>query len=172
MKLSSRLLQIYQELKPGLPVSDLCCDHGYLGMHAYESEQFPEIIFVDQVPFAMNLLEKNFHQYVKNEENKTTVKFITSDAGKVQMPLTGNVVIAGVGGLNMMQMLEGLHQSHHLKPSRLILSPHRNQELYQKPELFGLPFSHSKTIEEAGKSYPVFVFSIESGSVLTNTIPI
>jgi tRNA (adenine22-N1)-methyltransferase len=158
MKLSSRLLQIYQELQPGMPVSDLCCDHGYLGLHAYESEQFPEIIFVDQVPFAMDLLEKNFDQYVKNDENATQVKFITSDAGKVQTILTGNVVIAGVGGMNMMQMLEGLHQNQKLKPNRLILSPHRNQELYEKPELFGLKFSHVKTIEEAGKSYPIFVF--------------
>ena len=159
MKLSPRLLTLYEELSPGLPVADLCCDHGHLGMHAYLSNRFPEILFVDQVPFAMNLLEKNFDEYVKSEDNPTLVSFITSDAGKIKTLLTGNVVIAGVGGVNMMKMLESLFQGEKLKPSRLILSPHKNQELFQKPELFGLPHSHTKSIVEAGIKYSIFIFS-------------
>lgn len=162
MKLSERLLKLYDQLVPGLPVADLCCDHGYLGMHAYKSGQFPEITFVDQVPFAMNLLEKNFKKYVLSDENKTKAVFITSDAGKVQTKLTGNVVIAGVGGLNMMQMLEGLHRNDNLKPDRLILSPHRNPELYQKPELFGLNLSHTTSVMESGYERMIFVFEVKN----------
>jgi tRNA (adenine22-N1)-methyltransferase len=158
MKLSPRLRALYQELKPDLPVADLCCDHGYLGFEAYHSKQFPEIIFVDQVSFAMKLLEKNFQEFVHDEENQTRVQFITADAGKVQSPLTGNIVIAGVGGINMMKILESLHQCGNLQPTRLILSPHKNPELYEKSKLFGLSHSHTSSVMESGYERKIFVF--------------
>lgn len=149
---------LYNELIPHFPVVDLCCDHGYLGLHAYVTGQFTEIIFADQAPLAMSLLEQNFNQYVKDEDNPTQVKFITGDAGKISHLLTGNVVIAGVGGKNMMQMLNHLHQNQSLKPHRLILSPHRNPELFDQPELFGLKRSHTNSVVESGYERIVFVF--------------
>ena len=138
---------------------DLCCDHGHLGLHAYLSQQFPEIHFVDQVPETMINLEKKFHQYFKDESNPTRVSFITSDAGKVQTPLTGNVIIAGVGGKNMMLMLENLYQKQNFRPQRLILSPHKRVEFFQKPELFGLTLSHTTSVLEKGINRPIFVFN-------------
>ena len=158
MKLSPRLLMLYHELVPRFSVVDLCCDHGYLGMHAYLSGRFPEIIFVDQAPLAMTLLEQNFNQYVKDEDNPTQVSFMTADAGKISNLLSGNVVIAGVGGKNMMQMLESLHQNQKLKPHRLILSPHRNPELFDQSELFGLKLTHTNSVVESGYERIVFVF--------------
>jgi len=159
MKLSRRLQAIYDELKPGVPVADICCDHGYLGAHAYLSKKFPEIIFIDQVKETMIQLETKFEQFVRDDEIETSVNFITADARKVRVPFSGNVVLAGVGGKNMMEMLEGLFQSPDFKPARLILSPHRNPELYEKSQLFGLPFSHSNQVTEADVTSPIFVFS-------------
>ena len=158
MKFSPRLQLLFNEFTPGVPVVDLCCDHGYLGLHAYLTELFPEILFVDQVPFSMMNLEKNFHQYFKKNENPTLVNFITSDAGKVQTILTGNVVIAGVGGNNMMKILEGLHQNKRLKPKKLILSPHKHPEKFEKPELFGLSLSHTLKFVESRIERTVFIF--------------
>ncbi len=160
MKLSPRLRALYNELIPGLAVADLCCDHGYLGVEAYVSGKFPEIIFIDQAPLAMKILEEKFNQYVYQSENPTRVKFITKDAAKTEDLLTGNVVIAGVGGMNMMQMLESLHQNNKLKPDHLILSPHRDEKLFEKPELFGLRHSHTNTVMESGYDRPIFVFKL------------
>lgn len=139
-------------------MADLCCDHGYLGLWAYETENFPEIHFVDVSSFAMELLEKNFHQYVKKDSNQTQVYFYTADAGRMETPLTGNVVIAGVGGYLMMRMLESLHERGMLRAERLILSPHRHEEQYEKPELFGYQHSHTVHILETGYQRPIFVF--------------
>jgi len=158
MRFSPRLRAIYDELLPGLPVADLCCDHGYLGLNAYLSQHFPEIHFVDQVPQTMMVLENNFNQYFKNTLNLTQVNFTTSDAGKIQSILTGNVVIAGVGGKNMMRILDYLNQFQILRPKRLILSPHRHQELFEQSELFGLSHSHTRSVIEAGITRPIFVF--------------
>ena len=159
MKLSHRLQAIFKELAPGVPVVDIGCDHGHLGAHAYLSEKFPEVVFIDQVEETMAQLEIKFHRYVKKEVIQTRVNFITSDAKKVQAPLSGNVVIAGVGGKNMMSMLEGLFQSPDFKPTRLVLSPHRDPELFEKAELFGMQYSHTTTVVEAGRARPIFVFS-------------
>jgi len=160
MKLSPRLQAIFDELTPGVPVVDVCCDHGYLGAQAYLSEQFPEVIFIDQVKETMLQLEAKFHQHVKNDEIQTRVSFITADARKVKTPLSGNIVIAGVGGKNMMEMLGGLFHSPDFKPTRLILSPHRNPELYETPELFGLKQLRSTSITEGSVTSPIFVFSV------------
>jgi tRNA A22 N-methylase len=160
MKLSPRLHAIFKELTPGQPVADICCDHGHLGAHAYLSGQFPEIIFVDQVVESMKQLESKFNQYCRNSENPTRVEFITVDAKKLRSSLTGNVVIAGVGGLNMMEMLEGLFTSPSFKPRKLVLSPHRNDELYERAELFGLKHSHTSTVIEDGRTRSIFVFSV------------
>jgi len=126
------------------------------------SQRFPEITFIDQVQEAMSLLESKFNEYFKGEpgaENSVKVQFITADARVVNTPMSGNVVIAGVGGKNMMEMLEGLHQSPEFKPTRLILSPHRNPEIFEKPEMLGLKHSHTKTVIESGRTISIFVFS-------------
>jgi tRNA A22 N-methylase len=158
MKLSARLQALYNELIPGMPVVDLCCDHGHLGLYAYESEQFPEIVFVDQAALAMRILAENFQKYVKDEENLTHVTFITADVGKLQISLKGNVVAAGVGGINLMIMLKSLHESGRLECDVLIVSPHRNNELYEHAELFGLKHSHTHKITETGRERSIFVF--------------
>lgn len=44
--LSNRLKLIFDQLLPGHAVWDICCDHGYLGSHAYRQSQ--DIISVNE----------------------------------------------------------------------------------------------------------------------------
>lgn len=159
MRLSERLFALYSELTPGLAVVDICCDHGLLGLFAYDSKLFPEIVFIDQVPLIMQSLEKKFLSSFKNPDNPTKVTFITADGGKVKTALKGNIVVAGVGGLNMMEILLGLYESGNLQGEKLILSPHRNPELFMKDSLFGYTYSHTTEVEESGRMRPIFVFT-------------
>lgn len=158
MKLSPRLFALYSELTPGLAVIDICCDHGLLGLFAYDSKLFPEILFIDQVPSIMTSLENKFLKHFKNDANETQVRFMTADGGKMREDLKGNIVVAGIGGINMMEILLGLFESGHLKGQKLILAPHRNYELFQKEELFGFKYTHTTEVEEAGRLRPIFVF--------------
>lgn len=158
MKLSPRLFALYSELTPGLPVVDICCDHGLLGLFAYDSQLFPEILFIDQVPIIMKSLEQKFQKSFLNDANSTKVRFITADGGKVKEPLKGNIVVAGIGGINMMEILHGLHDSGNLQGEKLILAPHRNPELFMKENLFDYQYAHTTEVEESGRVRPIFIF--------------
>lgn len=121
--LSLRLQQIYKQLLPGEAVWDLCCDHGYLGSHAYQSRLFPEVNFVDQVPEIIVRLEERFHREIAQTANPTTSRFITSPGEELTLELTGNVVISGVGSYTIFQILKSLKAKNLLKAKRLILCP-------------------------------------------------
>ncbi len=159
MKFSRRLRAIYQELTPGLPVVDVCCDHGHLGLQAFLSNHFPEVVFIDQVEHSMIELEAKFNRYFTSHESQIKVRFITSDAAKVKEPLSGNVVIAGIGGNTMMKILEGLFQSADFKPNKLILCPNKQRENFEKSELFGLQHLQTSTVVELRIERSIFVFS-------------
>lgn len=158
MKLSPRLLALYSELTPNFPVVDICCDHGLLGLFAYESQNFPEIHFIDQVPLIMENLQNRFSKNFLNSENPTKVAFTTADGGKVRTPLKGTIVIAGIGGMNMMEILLGLAQSGNLQAEKLVLAPHRNYQLFHQETLFDYIYAHTTEVEESGRMRPIFVF--------------
>jgi tRNA (adenine22-N1)-methyltransferase len=118
-----RLQLIFEQLLPGLPVWDFCCDHGYLGEAAVGSRLFPEVHFVDQVPSIIERLEKRLlTKYIlKNYKIKL------SAAENLQEPVFGNVIIAGVGGHTILEILQSLQQKNLLQMQRLILGPHRDE---------------------------------------------
>ncbi len=163
MKLSHRLKTIYDQAIPQAPLWDLCCDHGLLGLYAYEAQNFPEINFVDQVPTIMQHLESIFKSKFLNALNPSATNFITEDAGELKTPLTGTVVIAGVGGLNMREMLINLQKKQLLTASRLVLAPHRDEALYQNPDF--LPdyiLKEELSVLENGKLRLIFVFDLKN----------
>lgn len=126
--LSQRLQLVYDQLLPNQDVWDFCCDHGYLGAAAYESQQFKNIYFVDPVASIMTKLEKQFSQYVYKEDSTSTAHFILKNGQDVNINVSGNVSIIGVGGLLIYEILEALALKNYLKAQRIILGPHRDEE--------------------------------------------
>ena len=164
MKFSSRLRTLYESCVPGQPLVDLCCDHGYLGIHAFASKQFPEIVFVDQAKHGMELLRQKFEQHADLAAHPTKIQLITSDAGELNITLKGTVVIAGVGGVNMMHILSRLEHRGLLQAETLVLAPHRHRELYDVEFLFKFKRISVKEVIEKSIVRPIFVFKrLENG---------
>lgn len=126
-KLSLRLQTIYDHLLPGKPVWDFCCDHGYLGLYAYRMGAFPEVHFVDQVPEIIERLEGRFKaKHLQPESFPSRAFFHVSAAEHLSVPLTGTVVMAGVGSHTILDVLS---TQDFRNVERLILGPQKDEEL-------------------------------------------
>lgn len=111
-KLSPRLHAIFsliQQVGPVDYVWDGCCDHGYLGMHILDSKLSGHLFFVDQLehiiaPLAAKLSHLGLQGY----------SLLTMDCGQLSLMQPGSrlVVIAGVGGRALVDMLRSLKQRH------------------------------------------------------------
>ncbi|MCM2352404.1 MAG: class I SAM-dependent methyltransferase [Pseudobdellovibrio sp.] len=144
--LSPRLQQIYKQLIPGEAVWDFCCDHGYLGSHAYQSKLFPEVNFVDQVPEIMARLEERFQREIAQDTNPTTSRFIASAGENLTSELTGNIVISGVGSYTIFKILKSLQEKNLLKARRLILCP--QNDVVKMDEIKKLPGFYYRQAQE------------------------
>lgn len=118
---------IFDHLIPGEPVWDFCCDHGYMGLNAYESGLFPEVHFVDQVEHIIEKLRARFLAEYHRENSGTQAHFHSVPGEEIAMPLRGSLVVAGVGAFTIFCILESLHRRRLLQARRLILCPQRDE---------------------------------------------
>lgn len=128
LKLSRRMQFIFDHLLPDQPVWDLCCDHGYMGLNAYESGRFPVVHFVDQVPEIINKLENRFDAEYFNPESAWQARFWSCSAESLS-ELNGTVIIAGVGAHVILRILKGIAAKKGLITARFILGPQRDEAL-------------------------------------------
>lgn len=111
---------------PGLPFWDICCDHGHAGIGAAKTGNFSEIHLVDQLPHVMKNLEEQV--YKLSPDYRMVPYFFYATSGQaIDREVTGNCLIAGVGGLTMKLILKGLQDEEKLKAKRLILCPHTDE---------------------------------------------
>lgn len=126
------MLLICDYLLPGEPVWDFCCDHGYMGLRAYHSGDFPEIHFVDQVPHIIEQLENRFRHRHQRDGLTAQVSFWPESGENLRVPLKGTAIIAGVGAHTILQILRGLiEREQGLQASRLVLGPHNDEEFLE-----------------------------------------
>ena len=163
MKLSNRLQFIYENLVPGLSVWDFCCDHGYLGVEALKSGQFPKVHFVDQVPHIVESVEAVVAE--KFPEFRSRANFFAGKGEEIADVVSGNVVIAGVGAFAIFKILRALLERELLQAERLILCPQRDEEKFVKMleelgENFTARFSFTGAtlLEERSRSRVVYIF--------------
>jgi len=126
--LSGRLQFIYENLLPEKAVWDFCCDHGYLGIEALRSKKFSEVHFVDQVPHIVQAVEDLVSK--KFPEVCEQAHFRISKGEDLEIPVTGTVVIAGVGAFAIFKILESLWAKGLLQAERLILCPQRDEKKF------------------------------------------
>lgn len=114
MKLSRRLKTIDKMITSPYPhIWDCCCDHGLLGMTLLARNAAPNIHFVDIVSELMRQLNSKLTQFFPHSPSAWASHCI--DVKKLplaQYPLTGSekhlVIIAGVGGDLMTELIEGI----------------------------------------------------------------
>lgn len=154
---------IYDHLIPGAPVWDFCCDHGYMGLNAYESGAFPEVYFVDQIKHIIAQLEERFQREYFRAESSSRAYFLPQPGEDVEADIRGTVVIAGVGAHTIFKIISSLHKKGALRAHKLILVPQRDEEklvelMNEKlcPEY--KPCNEHYRIVERGRSRKVLIF--------------
>lgn len=141
-RLGERLNHIFQwvDSSPTYDdIWDLCCDHGRLGLHLHERHSSSCVYLVDKVASIMDTLAVNYAEF-----NDGRLYFKAMDVCELNITVEKRtlVIIAGVGGQNIMVMLESiLAQLHIGERLEFMLSP--NSHLFElrrflKEKSFGL----------------------------------
>jgi tRNA (adenine22-N1)-methyltransferase len=160
--LSERLQALFDQLVVDEPVWDFCCDHGLLGVAAYQSQKFPSVYFVDPVPEIIAALRIRFEQEFNSNQNPTVVEFLIQKGNDVERPVCGNVVIAGVGAKTIIGILAELRKRNLLEARRLIICPQNSVNLIEewiRDALDGLFYlGAKKVVFERGRARTIFTF--------------
>jgi tRNA (adenine22-N1)-methyltransferase len=161
-QLSARLRFLFDSLLPGKPVWDLCCDHGLLGISAYQSQAFSEVVFVDQVEHIIKRLFHRFHQDHRSSDNPTLAEFKIADARFLEGPLLGNLVLAGVGATNSLEILLSLLARGALRAERLLLCPQNHSEMFaaemQTQFFHRFALSQRQDVQERARTRTIFIY--------------
>lgn len=106
-KLSPRLQALLQAIPPGFAcLWDLCCDHGQLGSAVLSQKLCRQVIFVDQLPGAMQQLALE----LAAQFNPDQYQVICQDACQLTQTSTEPelMVLAGVGDITSLAILDAL----------------------------------------------------------------
>ncbi|TEW55923.1 SAM-dependent methyltransferase [Psychromonas sp. RZ22] len=124
MKLNKRLLNLSEMVtSPYHLVWDCCCDHGLLGFKILADGLVKQVNFVDLVPAIIDKLDKKLSMYAYHLPNDVSWNTFCQDVASLQLmedkhqsqlsPIPKQlVIISGVGGELMIDMLEGLMQRY------------------------------------------------------------
>jgi tRNA (adenine22-N1)-methyltransferase len=124
MALSQRLQALLDRCLPEQPLWDLCCDHGYLGLEALRTQRFATVIFNDAVEHVLADLRLRIPATTTTQD----WRIICKPAEDIAESLTGNVVLAGIGGEKIYKILLAHSARGTLNAQRLILCPEKDAE--------------------------------------------
>jgi len=164
MALSARLSAALENSKTGLPLWDICCDHGQLGLQALQNGNFSEVHFVDQVPHIIQKLEN----LVRRKQTSETPEsyFYTQPAENLSRSVSGSVCILGVGGQKIEKILREWDIRGQLQAERLILSPHKDVEWLKieiLPNIKNYKLQKQIDLSERGRLRSLFILDRISG---------
>lgn len=102
--LSERLKSIIQLIEPTDVVYDLCCDHGDIGISAYESELAKNVYFNDQVADIIKRLKfkiTNLYSYIPEG-----IFFEEKPAQLIKYKNNSTILLVGIGYDTIIKVLE------------------------------------------------------------------
>lgn len=129
-KATARMKLFVSKALEAMDFWDFCCDHGYIGILALRSEKFKCIHFVDQQKHIIENLKLRFHKSENFLKEHYQYKFYDQDARTLSTVVTGNLLIAGVGGKLAFEILQSLEQKKQLKAQRILISVHSEEQKY------------------------------------------
>ncbi|PSU36336.1 tRNA (adenine(22)-N(1))-methyltransferase [Photobacterium lutimaris] len=160
MKLSKRLKKIEQMVTPNYThVWDCCCDHGFIGAALLSRQAAENIHFADIVPDLMAALEKKLQRFYPGAAWEVHCQ----DVAKLPLyQYDGKhlVIIAGVGGDLMSELVAAIHQNHQDGNIDFLLCPVNHQFTLRKTLIeqdFGL--KHEVLIEDNRRFYEIMLVS-------------
>ena len=117
---SKRINTISSMLESSKSVADIGCDHGYLIIDAFINQNIEEAIAIDNKKMPLEKAINNIKPYDFFDQ----VSFILSDGLEGLDRTVDAIVISGMGGLLMIEILEKHFEK--VKEASLILQPNRN----------------------------------------------
>ncbi|WP_105902701.1 tRNA (adenine(22)-N(1))-methyltransferase [Vibrio gangliei] len=173
MKLSQRLQHIEQMIPTRYQhIWDCCCDHGFLGAALLERQAAPYIHFVDIVPTLIADLTQRLEQFFPNSPSQWTTQCqdVTTLALS-QYQGKQLVIIAGVGGDLMTDMVHALHQQFSHLDIDFLLCPVYQQFLLRDALIkMNMSLIEEKLVEDKGRFYEVMFVSQQAPVDSSNTI--
>lgn len=147
-----RLQSLLDRCESGIPLWDLCCDHGYLGLKALSSGRFTEVIFNDSVPHVLDDLRTRLPVGLQ-------CRVILGNAEQLTETLLGNVVVAGIGGEKTHRILTTLIQAGRMQARQLVLCPEKDIEWFATQPLPGYKLREKSVIPHNQTTRSIFCFS-------------
>lgn len=159
MKLSKRLLAVAEMVTPGMVVTDIGTDHGYVPIYLVENNICPSAIAMDvnQGP----ILRAESHILDAGLEDKIQIR-LSNGFENIKPGEADCAVIAGMGGELMVKILEnGRAVVDKLK--EMVLSPHSEIFLVRQcVHEMGLLIADEKMVFDEGKYYTII--KVKSGN--------
>ncbi len=120
-KLGKRLRALRDMVtQPYEEIWDLCCDHGFLGMALLDADKAQTLHFVDQLPGITTDLAERLQPYpaARYQVHTLPAEQVRWQANKRRL-----VIIAGVGGETVVEIVQQLAARNDLAATDWLLSP-------------------------------------------------
>lgn len=162
MKLGKRLKQIESMVTSDYThIWDCCCDHGLLGTALLSRLAAPNIHFVDIVPELMGVLENKLDRFYSN----STSSWSTHCLDVALLPIDQYegktlIIVTGVGGDLMTELVNAIHQSHSAATIDFLLCPvHHQFTLRQQLIQLDYNLKSEVLVEENQRFYEILLVS-------------
>ena len=152
MQVPLRLRTIAKFVKPGEKVADVGADHGILELLLISRKTNNEVVAIENKKGPYEILKENLIG-IKN------IRLSLSDGLTAVDKNVDTVVIAGMGGINIVNILKEYPEKVR-KLDKIIVDPHRDNKLvrtYLTQEM-GYKITHEKIVRENEKFYVITVF--------------
>lgn len=152
MQVPLRLRTIAKFIEPGEKVADVGADHGLLELLLISRNSDNEIVAIENKKGPYEILKENLIG-IKN------IRLSLSDGLTAVDKNVNTVVIAGMGGINIVNILKE-YPDKVSKLNKIIVDPHRDNELvrtYLTKEM-RFTITHEKIVKENDKFYIITVF--------------
>ncbi|EKO3516825.1 tRNA (adenine(22)-N(1))-methyltransferase TrmK [Vibrio fluvialis] len=157
MKLSKRLQTLDSLVTQHYDhIWDCCCDHGFLGMTLLKRQAATQVHFVDIVPDLMDLLHQRLERYFPRQAGFDW-QIHCQDVGT--LPLAQHegkhlVIIAGVGGDLMSELVKAIIHAHPNTTIEFLLCPvHHTYTLRSLLQELGAQCISETLLEENRRYY-------------------
>jgi len=140
---------------------DCCCDHGQLGIKLLARKAASKIHFVDVVATLMTELETKLQRFFSlNPAHKNWQVYCLDVA---QLPLKSTckknkqlIIIAGVGGDLLIELVEGITQNHPQHNLEFLLCPvHHHYKVRQSLDELGFGLINEALVRENNRFYEI-----------------
>ena len=162
MKISKRNYFYVELSKDSVDFWDVACDHGQAGFCALQTNRFKNIYLVDPVANIISNTKKII-EYQLDNLDQLNLFFICQKGQDIKEAVSGNFLMAGVGGELINQVMMSLLNQGNMGAERLIFSPYtdlKKIDLLQSDQKFQQLYklSYQTFFTENKKQRQIFVF--------------